>query len=134
MDANLTWAEMGTEYLYHGTTATMAKKIMADGLVKGPSWWGTERMAEYYAETVSEEDDPEDEPAIIRIPLSRFDEGRLGVDGNSIAEPIAGVLGEREEALYARWKASRHTWRDCLRIYESVWYDAPMRVAEADIL
>jgi len=79
-------------------------------------------------------EEPPAEPLVVRVPLSRFDKGSLAADENSIAEPLTNVLGRDEERLYHQWMLSRRTWQDCLRIYESVWYNAPMEVTEADIL
>jgi hypothetical protein len=145
MDGRLGWQELGSTYLYHGTTQDRLSGILREG-IRGPSWWGTERVAEYYSEDreASRNDDelvdldyieePPAEPLVVRVPLSRFDKGSLAADENSIAEPLTNVLGRDEERLYHQWMLSRRTWQDCLRIYESVWYNAPMEVTEADIL
>jgi hypothetical protein len=131
----LSWEELGEEYLYHGTTRRALEVALASGgTLKGPSWWGTERVADYYAEVAAEEEGPEGEEAIVRVPLSRFNRRLLKPDHNSIAEPLTYTLGADEKDLWRQWQKARGTWRDCLEIYESVRYEAPLRIAEEDAL
>jgi RNA:NAD 2'-phosphotransferase (TPT1/KptA family)/GNAT superfamily N-acetyltransferase/ADP-ribose pyrophosphatase YjhB (NUDIX family) len=129
-------------YLYHGTSEDNWNAIMeAGGVVPAGSCWGTERVAEYYAEDRAEAQTNDAiynelgtrvEEAIIRVPLSRFDETNLKPDGNSVAEPLTFTLQRSEEDLYADWQKAGGTWQDSLRIYESVRYDAPMKVTKKD--
>jgi hypothetical protein len=122
-------------YLYHGTTATIAEKIMLDGVMEAGSYWGTERIAATYAEEAVDAEldyEAEAEEAIIRVPLSRFNKANLEPDENSVAEPLTYTLKRKEDELYAEWQNSQGTWEDCLRIYESVRYDAPLQVTKND--
>jgi 8-oxo-dGTP pyrophosphatase MutT (NUDIX family)/GNAT superfamily N-acetyltransferase len=122
-------------YLYHGTSETVAEKIMLEGVMEAGSYWGTERIAETYAqEAVDAELDYEAEAelAIIRVPISRFNKASLKPDENSVAEPLTYTLKRKEEDLYAEWEQAQGTWQDSLRIYESVRYDAPIQVTRND--
>ena len=134
MESRLAWQDMGTEYLYHGTSRAIMEKILASGAIKPPSWWGTEQVAEYYAVVAAEAEGKDDTDSVIfQVPLSRFNGAMLKPDGNSIAEPLTFTLGRSEEDLYEEWEASKGTWQECLEIYESVRYNAPMKVTGADI-
>ena len=121
-----------TEYLYHGTSRAQVEGILRDGL-RGPSYWGTQQVAEYYAEVVAEEEEPPGEEVIIRKPLSAFNVDELDVDHNSVAEPLTYLLGEKEEMLYARYQESAGDWRASFRIYESVRYMQPIAVSPEEI-
>src|ERR1051326_2427982 len=119
------------EYLYHGTSRLRVTKILRQG-VSSPSWWGTERIAEYYGEVQSEEDGSD--PIMLTVPLTAFQVQHLEPDGNSIAEPLTYTLGRKEDDLYAEWQASGQTWLDCLDIYESVIYrGGPIKVKRAQV-
>ena len=134
----ITWQEMSIEWLYHGTYQEAIDKMLVSGrvssggIVKPPSFWGTERIAEYYAEVVSDYEGSL-EPRLIRVPLSRFNKAGFKVDRPSVQEPISWALEETEDDLARHWQASRKTWRDCLVIFESVKYDLPMRITEEDV-
>ena len=57
--------------LYHGPSTSALEAIMsAGGVISAPSYWGTERIAEYYALTVAEENGGD--PVVISMPLSQF--------------------------------------------------------------
>jgi hypothetical protein len=115
-------------YLYHGTSETAYQQIMAKGGVMKPGYWGTEAIATYYAEVAAEELGPQEEYAIIKVPLSRFNKSQLIPDSASVAEPITGVLGRSDESLFEEWETSAGTWQDCLRIYGSVSYNASIKI------
>ena len=123
------WLEENSDYLYHGTSdevlPSMYEQSMAD-----PSWWGTERVAWYYAEEMVDEIGGND--TVLRVPIARFDTSKLEPDHNSIAEPLTHTLGQSEDKLYERWEKSVGTWQDCLSIYESVIYRAPMAITPED--
>jgi hypothetical protein len=123
-------------YLYHGTTASNFERIMLDGgVMEAGSFWGTERIADTYAEEAvdaASDYDAGEEQAIIRVPLSRFNKASLMPDDNSVAEPLTYTLKRTEEDLYADWQKAKGTWRDSLRIYESVRYDAPITIKKQD--
>ena len=124
-------------YLYHGTSATVAEKILLEGVMEAGSYWGTERIADTYAEEAVDAEldyEAEAEQAIFRVPLSRFNKANLKPDENSVAEPLTYTLKRKEEDLYAEWEQAQGTWEDSLRIYESVRYDAPLQVTKADRL
>jgi len=125
------WLELEqNEFLYQGTSDILLPQIYEQGL-KVPSWWGSERVAWYYAEEVAE--DVGGGEVVIRVPINRFDTSKLEPDGNSIAEPLTYTLGQSEDELYAQWKRSKGTWQDCLAIYESVIYRAPMKITPEDV-
>ena len=126
-------------YLYHGTSSTALQAILANGgIMKAPSYWGSERIAQYYAEVAVEEEEEngndEASEVILRVPLQRFNSKHFIPDQNSIAEPIAYTLGTTEDKLWAQWKKCKDTWQDCLRIYESVVYKSPVKITQADVL
>ena len=134
--------EAAEVYLYHGTSEDNWNLIMENGgTMPAGSHWGTERVAAYYAEDRAEaqtndaiynEMGTEIEEAIIRVPLSRFNKASLKPDQNSVAEPLTYTLKRTEEDLYADWQKAKGTWEDSLRIYESVRYDAPIKVTKTD--
>jgi len=121
-------------YLWHGTSRAHLASILRDGL-RGPvSWWGTERMAIYFADVAAEES-AAFEPVLLRVPLDRFDAHHVKPDPAMIEEPIEHLLEESTETLYDEWMRSGRTWRDSLRIYEAVTYDGPtVRVTAADVV
>ena len=130
-------------YLWHGTSMAFLPSILRDGL-RGPNWWGTKSMATYFADIAAEEAaTPGGEhggyapdastPVLICVPISRFDARKLAPDGNMIAEPMESLLEESTEDLYARWRASKGTWKDSLQIYEAVMYRGSMRITQDDV-
>jgi ribosomal protein S18 acetylase RimI-like enzyme len=121
-----------TGFLYHGTSQTAYDEIMANGGgMVSPSWWGTEEVAEYYAEVTAEEIGEDEEMQIIAMPIHAFDKAALIPDENSIEEPLTYLLGQNEQALYAEWEKSDKTWEDSLRIYGSVRYNKPINISMA---
>lgn len=145
----LSWQEIiGEQYLYHGTQQKALERILRDGgIIKAPSYWGTQEAAEYYAEGYNVYGlhrtnfiGQDDEAVLIQVPLVRFDKSKLFPDQNTIAEPIMSVYNDEldyeevtEEELYEQWEACKGTWQDCLRIYQAVVYKAPMRITEDDV-
>ena len=135
MEPNFTWQELGTEYLYHGTNRENAEAAVRQGFVKAPSYWGTQRIAGYYADWVTDfEGGDSGDMAIIRVPMARFRSSGFQVDNPSVQEPISWTLGKKEEALFKLWGRSKKTWQDCLRIFESVRYRYPVKVTEDDVI
>ena len=131
-------------YLWHGTSMAFLPSILRDGL-RGPNWWGTKSMATYFADIAAEEAaTPGGEhggyapdastPVLICVPISRFDARKLAPDGNMIAEPMESLLEESTEDLYARWRASKGTWKDSLQIYEAVMYRGSIRITQDDVV
>ena len=113
--------------LYHGTSSTYVGKLLAGGgQMLFPSYWGTERIAEYYAEVTAEED--VSEPVVIAVSRAEFKSRYFQPDHKSIAEPLCCVLEAKEPALYQEWTKSKGTWRDSLSIYESVVYAATVHI------
>jgi hypothetical protein len=105
--------------VYYGTSSRQLPAILATGIAS-PSWWGTQVVASYCAETVAEED--ESEPVVVEASINQFDMSALEADGNSIAEPLTHTLRSTEDALYRRWQKSDGSWKSSLRIYGSVIY------------
>jgi hypothetical protein len=118
-------------YLYHGTNNERLPSILKEGMPTG-SYWGTQGMANWFAKGASEE---EGMPVILRVPLNRFNASALAVDNVAIQEPITEAIGRDEEELYAEWEAvpGDGTWKDSLRIYHSVKYNAPMKIGQKDV-
>lgn len=106
-------------YLYHGTTTKNLDRIREDGFIKS-GCWGTERVAEYYAEVTSEEDGGD--PILLFVPFDDFDEELMRPDLNSISEPLTFTLGQKEDDIWEEWELSSQTWVDSLDIVESVLY------------
>lgn len=135
------WQDIIGETLYHGTCEAHLDNILLEGgIIKAPSYWGTKRMAQYYAEVM--EDDllmkwdggKSIRPMIVEVPMSRFRKSKFKVDNPSVAEPITTVLGKDDITLEEEWAEARGTWQDCLRIFESVIYTLPLRISERDVL
>lgn len=117
-------------YLYHGTLDILLNEILAHGL-RSSSYWGSRRVAEYYAE---DERGKGHAPILIRKARSAFEEGGLEVDTNSVAEPLTYTLKAEEEDLYDEFLASNGSWQASLEIYESVIYRRAMTVRAEDII
>jgi hypothetical protein len=122
-------------FLYHGTSRAAFKNIVAgSGLMTSPSFWGSAAIANYYAEQEAEAAVGTDDEGfvILRVPMSRFDKNKFAVDNASVHDPITTVLDD-EHVLQDRWSASKKTWKDSLAVYESVVYNAPMKISDADV-
>jgi hypothetical protein len=119
-------------YLWHGTSDTNLDNILANGIT-APSHWGTDTMADYFAEGAAEAESGN--PIIFRVPLSRFNKAALAIDKIAIQEPITEALGKDEDTLMEEWSAvpGEGTWQDCLRIFGAVKYNAPLKVTKEDI-
>jgi hypothetical protein len=104
--------------LYHVTSNDLLASIVANG-VNAPSYWtNDEDVADYYAETISDEGKS---PVTVTTHLHLLDERALQPDMESIAEPITGAIGKSEEEVAEEWSdAERGDWRDSLRIVMSI--------------
>ena len=100
--------------LFHGTSAKAWAHIQRRGLC-GRVYLGSRRVATYFAEEAAEDDDSSEVLLAVRVPTAP-----LEPDWPGLEEPITYTLQTREEAIAAAWAASRQTWRDSLRIIESV--------------
>jgi broad specificity phosphatase PhoE len=129
-------AATNVAFLFHGTTDESVERILEKGIILASSFWGTERMATYYAEDVAIEEGAE--PVIFRVPFNRFNQASFLPDMAIVSEPMTSdyapdLTDKSDEELYALWEASEGTWQDCLRIYEAVKYTVPVKVTKADI-
>ena len=101
--------------LYHGTSAEMARKIIAEGSLTSPSNWGSESIADYYA---SHFEDEGVDTAIISVPLAAFDKAKLDEDHPSLEEPISrSISGD-----FISLRSSHVPWIACFARVESVLY------------
>ena len=124
-------------FLWHGTSQKRLPDLIRDG-IRSPSWWGSRRMATWFAEDTADQDDST--PALIAVPLKRFNTWQLEPDEMMIKVPILPVLGTDieiqdgrtrplERRVQIAWAAlsGGGTWEDSLRIVEAVVYRAPAR-------
>ena len=104
--------------LHHGTSSALLPSIEQDGMHAG-SCWGTERVARYFARRNCEEHGGV--PAILSVPMDRLDAALLSTDEQMIDFPIFQDYDERQ---YEWEEKSEQGWAECLRLYESVVYEA----------
>jgi hypothetical protein len=124
-----------TTFLYHGTSSALLKGIFKNGdagVLNAPNYWGTQRIAESFADAACDENGGT--PIVFKFPLSQFDQSSLEVDHHIIAEPDCFTLNKTSDALYEEWEKvpGDGTWQDCLRIYEAVVYKKPVPVTKDD--
>jgi hypothetical protein len=105
--------------LYSVTAAENLPSIAKEGLRAGSYWTSRKDVANYYAETIEDEDQT---PVYLRIQLSALDASHLAPDTNGIEEPLTFTLGMREEEISSRWDDSDKTWNDCLDLIGSLRY------------
>lgn len=113
------------DYLYHGTISKHLPEILKNGFVE-KSFFGSQRIAEYYAEVTA--DELGGEPIVIAVPLSNFDPNSIEIDWNSYEEPITYALGMKEDELEELWEESDQTVSDFFDIYESVIYTKNLKL------
>lgn len=114
--------------LFYGTTERGIDRIHAAGFVQGPSYWGTEEVANLLADRASEADGTA--PVVLRADLDAFDDDELCPDPNAL-EQLADRLElltapeeeERtEEEIALAWEESAKGWDESLAILGSVRY------------
>ena len=117
--------------LYHGTSSKHVKDIIAVGL-SAPNHWGSLDIARYFAKAECKESGGR--PVIIAKPISEFSQARFQADDQMIDFPVlTDICGADHGAMEDEWEESEQGWEDCLRIYESVVYNAPVAVSRNDI-
>lgn len=118
--------------LYHGTSTTHLASIQASmSLASG--YYGSRRIAEYYAEEVC--DEVGGRPVLIGIPIERFDCLKLAFDRNSLDEPLTYTLGVSEEDVWDEWQAAeQQDWLACYNIVESVRYNGSVELQDNDFI
>jgi hypothetical protein len=121
--------EAGT--LWHGTISVRLTGILREGLAPG-SCWGTEAVARYFARR--ERGELGGRAAFLVVPLSRFDDSRLVPDEQMADFPIFEDYDVRQCAWEAAEEAGKPDWRDSLRVFEAVAYDAHLAVSADDVL
>jgi hypothetical protein len=128
----------GFPFLYQSITARHAKEVLANsGEITGPSFWGTERVARQFGEQQGAT-----EWLILRVHLRRFAGEKLRADNNCIGKPLRYPMDPIAPWQYlphanherTRWPQPEVRWQDSLRIYESLCYEAPIRITEADVM
>lgn len=102
--------------LYHGTSSALLKDIEQDGVRVG-SCWGTERVAEYFAEATC--DEKGGRSVLLGVRLDALDAGLMRIDPAMIEFPIFPDYDERQ---YEWEETSPGGWAECLRLYEAVVY------------
>jgi len=118
--------------LYHGTSSKHIKSIISVGL-SAPNHWGSLDIARYFAKM--ECNDEGGRPIIIKKPITEFFQSGFQIDENMIDFPVLpDIQGKDDEKMFAEWEASDQSWEDCLRIYESVIYNAFVAVSKNDII
>ena len=116
-------------YLYHGTVADQVPQILREGL-RSPSYWGTKRMAEHWAERRGAYADG---IVLIRRKLSEFDAEHLFWDELMEEEPVWFEY-QVEEDQRAACEQAQGYWEESLEILESVIYDLPVKVKAIEVL
>jgi hypothetical protein len=108
------WKPPHDMVLYHGTSSTLRASIEMKGL-QGPSYWGTQRVAAYFAEANC--DQYGGTPLMIAIPLISLDPAMIHADLVMAEYPIFPDYDERQ----CEWEENPDRgWAESLRIYESV--------------
>jgi hypothetical protein len=110
-------------YLYHASPERYVESITREGILP-TSYWGTERIAEYYAEDIRENGE---EAHIFRVPFRDFDEANLEPDLPGLEEPLTYTLGMSEEEVWDEWADSAKDWNASLEIVGSVRYTGIVR-------
>ena len=108
-------SELTDEVLYHGTTEEALEDILTNG-ISAPSYWGDELKAGEYGKI------------IFAVPLYRFNEKALTENENFV------YAYQDDPEVIDIWNASNQTWRDSLKIFDSVVYQETMLVNEEDLL
>lgn len=111
--------------LYHATSTTKAALIETQGMLPG-SYWGTEEIADYYAETVVDEGE---DYVIISISLDTLrdlDAAQIVPDHAGIEEPLTYTLGMSEDDVAEAWDESAQDWEASLEIIQSLRFTGPI--------
>lgn len=112
-----------TTTLYHVTAASNAERIQREG-VRPVSYWSTDDLVSYYAETIRDEGS---QPVVFRVDLNDLDPRLIEPDYESIAEPITTAIGMSEEEVHELWENSSQNWQDSLKIVGSIRYRGVVR-------
>ena len=118
-----------TRYLYHGTVADQMPSILRAGL-HAPSFWGSRRMAEHWAQRRGKYADG---IVLIRRKLSEFASEHLFWD-ELMEEESVWFEYQVEDDKRAACKQAQGYWEESLRILESVIYDLPVKVRAAEVI
>lgn len=118
--------------LYHGTSSKHIRSILAVGL-DAPTHWGSLDIAKFFAKQECHEIGGR--PVLIQKPISEFYSDGFRLDENMIDFPVlTDIRGADHGALAEAWEESEQDWQACLRIYESVIYNAPVAVARDEVI
>ena len=113
--------------LYHACAIDDLDSILSEGLRAGSYLTGNEGIADYYVETIEDE---EKDACILEIDLddliAAVGEAAIGVDRPSVAEPLCHTLGVTEGEVADAWRKCAGTWRDSLEIVGSVQVSVPI--------
>ena len=118
---------------YHATATEKLASIRENGLNAGCYLTNNLNMAEYYAETVADEDLT---PVIIEIDGDALDTSAIKPDRPGIEEPIMSVVRDMhqlnryasEEWVANQWSKSKKDWKASLDIIGCVRYAAVIPV------
>lgn len=126
---------MSITKLYHGTTAARSESIVTNGLPLeegGVSYWGSQRIAEWYATYVADEEGST--PVVIEKEITEFNETLFVADENSIKWPMVFTLDTTEEEVSAAYEGSDKSWQSTYDIVESVIYTGTVSVSASDVV
>lgn len=105
--------------LFHATDAANLDGLRTEGL-RGPSYWSArDDIHSYYIETI--EDEGKD-PLTLIVDIDDLLAGLLEPDMPGLEEPIATVLGMREEDIRAAWENGDRSWSACLDLIGTLLY------------
>ena len=123
--------------VYHATSEDNAESILSDGLKPGSYVTTSYELAEYYAETVEDED----EDAVV-LAFTLTDEDQLRPDFEGLYEPIMTVVrsefGHQSESdVMDAWNKTDQSGPKCLELIGSavvIGGVSPERITYADDL
>ena len=118
--------------IFHGTSSKNFKTALASGL-SVPNHWGSLDVARFFAKAQCRE--VGGRPVIIAKPIGGFLKTEFQVDEQMLDFPVlADIRGADHGEMADRWEESDQVWVDCLRIYESVVYNAPVAISCDDVI
>jgi hypothetical protein len=110
----------GHEEFFHATTLSQYQQMQSAGYIAADSYFAVREIADYYASCIVDEGD---EPVILCIPASAFDEPSMAIDRNGIDEPVTyTAFGLTEDDVHSMWDESDKTVEACVDLIGSFKY------------
>lgn len=117
------------EYVFHATALDNLGDILELGFKQGTYFTTTMALAEYYAESV--EDDDGRPAVIIGVPVSALNMEHIGPDYIGLEEPITSATGySSDTAVYNAWEDSDKSVAAAVAITNSFKYATALHVKD----